>query len=221
VSGTDISTIVISGDNYDWDKNFPVLVEGLGIERGIVVSVVEQSFLGNDELHDHDVVIFGSGFQRMVADTEGPIAYANELSDEESRGLLAFVSSGGGLVGIHATGWAIEGEHLELVGGHAKLHPPMSDDMIEVRIVSRDHEITRTLDNFQVPDECYLSVWLEKVNVLAYTNWQGMSPPMAWTHNYGNGRVFYTTLGHGPGTFHNSVFRSLIANAVRWAANAS
>jgi type 1 glutamine amidotransferase len=43
---------------------------------------------------------------------------------------------------------------------------------------------------------------------------------MAWTHRYGEGRVFYTTLGHGPGTFENPTMQALLANAVRWAAGA-
>ena len=39
-----------------------------------------------------------------------------------------------------------------------------------------------------------------------------------WTHQYGQGRVFFTTLGHGPGTFENASVQRMLGNAVRWTA---
>ena len=41
---------------------------------------------------------------------------------------------------------------------------------------------------------------------------------MAWTHAYGKGKVFFTTLGHGPNTFENAAVQRLVTNAVQWAA---
>lgn len=40
--------------------------------------------------------------------------------------------------------------------------------------------------------------------------------PVAWTHSYGNSRVFYTSLGH-PDDFRDPEFRRLLTNAVFWA----
>ena len=40
---------------------------------------------------------------------------------------------------------------------------------------------------------------------------------MAWVKPYGAGRVFYTTLGHGPGTFQQPGMQALLGQAVRWA----
>ena len=42
--------------------------------------------------------------------------------------------------------------------------------------------------------------------------------PMAWTHLYKGGRVFYTSLGH-PDDFEKPQFKALLRNAVLWAAD--
>lgn len=42
--------------------------------------------------------------------------------------------------------------------------------------------------------------------------------PVAWTHQYGDSRVFYTSLGH-PEDFKNEGFKRLLVNAVFWALN--
>ena len=40
--------------------------------------------------------------------------------------------------------------------------------------------------------------------------------PVAWTHHFKGGRIFYTSLGHAQ-DFENESFRRLLTNAVRWA----
>ncbi len=42
--------------------------------------------------------------------------------------------------------------------------------------------------------------------------------PVAWTHQYKNSRVFYTSLGH-PDDFANPQFRKLLTHAIFWAMN--
>jgi type 1 glutamine amidotransferase len=41
--------------------------------------------------------------------------------------------------------------------------------------------------------------------------------PLAWTRSYGNGRVFYTALGHEEGVWRDPRFQTLLRNAVLWA----
>jgi len=40
--------------------------------------------------------------------------------------------------------------------------------------------------------------------------------PMAWTHRYGNSRVFYSSLGD-PADFRNPAFLRLLVNAIHWS----
>jgi nicotinamidase-related amidase len=58
----------------------------------------------------------------------------------------------------------------------------------------------------------------EGVTVLMTGRWSTADPdePVAWTHTYQGGRVFYTTLGH-PGDFQMEPFNQLLLGAIRWA----
>ncbi len=40
--------------------------------------------------------------------------------------------------------------------------------------------------------------------------------PVAWTHSYRGGKIFYTSLGH-PKDFENAAFRQLLVNAIHWS----
>ncbi len=52
--------------------------------------------------------------------------------------------------------------------------------------------------------------------VLLLGTYQKHTEPVAWTHTYHGGRVFFTTLGH-PDDFDSPSFRRLLVNAVFWA----
>ncbi|MFV0364374.1 MAG: ThuA domain-containing protein [Suipraeoptans sp.] len=43
--------------------------------------------------------------------------------------------------------------------------------------------------------------------------------PVAWTHNYGKGRVFTTSIGHGPDTLRRPNFVGMICRATEWVAS--
>ncbi len=46
---------------------------------------------------------------------------------------------------------------------------------------------------------------------------QATDLPLAWTRSHGNGRVFYSALGHRPETWDNAQFRAHALAAIRWA----
>jgi type 1 glutamine amidotransferase len=41
---------------------------------------------------------------------------------------------------------------------------------------------------------------------------------MGWVSHYGEGRMFYTGLGHGREAFNNPSFQRLVVRAMYWAA---
>ena len=38
--------------------------------------------------------------------------------------------------------------------------------------------------------------------------------PLAWTRRYGEGRVFYSALGHEPSVWHDARYQQLLSNAI-------
>jgi uncharacterized protein len=45
--------------------------------------------------------------------------------------------------------------------------------------------------------------------------------PLAWTRSFGQGRVFYTALGHESGVWRDSRYRRLLLNAILWSTRRS
>jgi len=154
------------------------------------------------------------------------IAYTQDahvaLTPDERDGWLAFVRGGGGFVGIHCASDTLKSdpEYVAMVGGRFAGHPP--EQKLRIERTEGDHPVLEEIADFEVEDEFYLleECRLDDKSVLL----SGRNPadgklrPAAWTKRYGDGRVFYTALGHGPATFVHASFRRLIANAVRWVA---
>jgi type 1 glutamine amidotransferase len=209
--------LILSGPNHGFDKSAPIIDGALSQQSGITTTLSDdKSILASPALNDYDVVVLGTGFTRRERLPDGTSRIVSELTDEQANGLLAYVRSGHGFVGIHGTGWWIGGEFVKLVGGHANWHPPGLE--FTVKIDDPNHPITSGISPFTVQDEIYMSAWDPTIHVLASATWSDRQHPMAWTHAYGEGRVFYTTLGHGPSTFENPTMQQLLANGVRWAA---
>ena len=209
--------LILSGPNHGFDKSAPIIRDFLSGQKDLSVTLTEdKEVLASPSLSGYDVCVLGSGFTRRERQADGTVRLVNELTDAQTNGLFSFVRNGKGLIGIHGTGWWIGGEAVSLIGGHANWHPPGLE--FTVQIDDPAHPVTQGLADFTVQDEIYMSAWDPAVHVLATATWSEKKHPMAWTHAYGQGRVFYTTLGHGPGTFGNPEVQRLIANAARWAA---
>lgn len=214
------SVLILSGPNHGFNKSAPIIHDFLSRQSGISATLTEdKGVLASPELNKYDVCVFGSGFTRRERQADGSSRLVNELADAQAGGLFSFVRGGKGLIGIHGTGWWIGGEAVGLIGGHANWHPPGLEFTVQVE--DREHPVTQGVSEFTVQDEIYMSAWDPAVHVLATATWSDKKHPMAWTHTYGRGRVFYTTLGHGPGTFENPAVQKMIANAALWAAGAA
>lgn len=158
----------------------------------------------------------------------------SSLTDEQLEGILSFVDNGGGYVGIHCASDLTSTEPddpediidfhddpfpelRELIGGHFITHPEQA--ALDIRVVDHYHPITAAMDDLTVWDEPYVVEVDDDVRVLARMDHpEHADTPVVWTNDYGDGRVFYSSLGHGtPSLTHDGVQR-LIREGTRWAA---
>ncbi len=210
--------LILSGPNHGFENSAPIIHNLLADQEDIAASLTDdKDILSAPQLHDFDVCVFGTGFTRAVGQPDDSIARRPDLTPEQEDGLFHFVDSGKGLVGIHGTAWWIGGRAVDLIGGHANWHPPGLS--FTVRIQDSAHPITRGLSDFEVEDEIYMSAYDPAIHILAAAKWCDKDHPMAWVKPYGAGRVFYTALGHGPGTFEQPGMQKLLERGVRWAAS--
>ncbi|MEE3104764.1 MAG: ThuA domain-containing protein [Acidobacteriota bacterium] len=183
-----------------------------------VIRSAEQ--ITKDTLTNYDVVAFN---------TTGELPMA--ASKQEA--LLEFVRNGGGFVGVHsATDTFYEWpEYGEMLGGYFDGHPWHQE--VGVTVEDADHPSTRHLESpLTLYEEIYqfkdwnrtdvhvlLSVDTTSVDMEADgINRTDGDFALSWTREYGNGRIFYTALGHEPATWRDSQFQGHLIGGVRWAA---
>jgi hypothetical protein len=211
-----LKVLLLNGDNHNFHTCAPIVESFLSNDPALSVVVTEDREALR-ALDSFDVFVFGTGFTRAVRHDDGTVDRLPDLTPDQEEGLNGYVHDGGGLVGIHGTGWWIPARSVPLIGGHANWHPPGLT--FDVTIDDDDHPIMKGIEDFEVEDEIYMSAWDPGIHVLASATWQDKQHPMAWTHHYGEGKVFYTTLGHGPNTFEVDAFQQMIVQAVKWAGN--
>jgi len=98
-------------------------------------------------------------------------------------------------------------------------HGPRST--FKARIANKDHAITQGLGDFEADDELYAKLLGDvpiTVLVEADSDWSKKTEPLAFTIDYGKGRVFHETFGHDGKALKNPTVQKLIQRGCEWAA---
>lgn len=133
----------------------------------------------------------------------------------------SFVRGGGGYVGIHCSAdlqsfvdAPVEGME-ELIGGAFLDHPEQSE--IRIRVVDDGHPVTTELEDFSVWEEPYQVRWDEANRILARMDHDSLGVvPVAWVRTFGEGRVFYCSLGHTEQALRAAPVQTMYARGVEW-----
>jgi uncharacterized protein len=172
------------------------------------------------------------GYGAVVFYTTGELP----LNAQEKAAFLDFIRSGRGFVGLHSATdtfyqWR---DYLEVIGGYFNDHP--WHQSVTVTVEDPDSPLVSFLGkSFEISDEIYqisdfdargshvllrldpASVDLTKGTVRPrFYGW-----PLAWTRSYGEGRVFYTALGHDASVWRDPRYQRLLLNAVLWTLRKS
>jgi len=146
--------------------------------------------LSADGLKQYDAVIFNN--------TTGDLP----LPDREA--FLAWIKSGKAFIGMHAATDTFPGfpGYIAMIGGQFRSHGPQVE--VEIRNQDQGCPACRHLPaNWTVFDEIYLFKNFDRSRVHGLLTLDqhpnDKTPgdyPIAWKRGYGEGRVFYTALGH-------------------------
>ena len=150
------------------------------------------------------------------------------VTPEQEQGLLEAVRSGVGFGGWHggsADAFRNNPEYQFMVGGQWVAHP---GNIIDYTVNVTDHEdpITQGLTDFQMHSEQYYMHTDPSNEVLATTTFggevlpwiAGTVMPVVWKRRWGQGRVFYCSLGHVDADFEVHEAQELVRRGLLWAA---
>ncbi len=147
------------------------------------------------------------------------------LSDSAKENLLQFVKGGKGLGVSHLSSASFKEwpEFGKLCGRYWVMgksgHGPRS--VFKVRVANKDDAITKGLADFEADDELYAKLQGDvPINVLveADSDWSKQTEPLAFTLDYGKGRVFHEAFGHDGKAVRNPSVQKLIQRGCEWAA---
>ncbi len=163
--------------------------------------------------------------QDRYADRRGALGYSP--SHDFRSSVTAFVSKGGGLIGMHTAsicfddwpGW------FRLLGGRwnwsTSSHPPCGPATVEVQ--PGRHPIVHGLPGrFDTNDEIYGFLDLQPdVDPLAVSRHGDAEHPLLWARQVGSGRVVHNALGHHRPSYEPPEMRTIVRRSALWCLQAS
>lgn len=189
-------------------------------ELGYDIEESHDIFTLDRDLTAYDLIILGWNNALTTED----------LSDSQEDHLLEAVESGTGIAAWHGAAAAFRsslryhlmlgGDFLAHPGGEGYPHP------YEVNVINRDHPVTQGVSDFSVASEQYYMSTDPNNEVLAETTFDGshlawldgLKSPVAWVRQWGEGRVFYHSIGHAPQDLAGADVRRLTKQGIAWAA---
>jgi len=157
-----------------------------------------------------------------------PIFTMSKIEKEEVVNLSNAVKSGVGLAGYHGGMCDAFREAVEyqfMCGGQWVAHPGNIIDY-RVNITRPDDPVMQDLSDFDYRSEQYYMHVDPSNEVLATTTFsgehapwiEGVVMPVVWKRRHGEGRVFYSSLGHVAREFEVPEMRTILRRGMLWAA---
>jgi uncharacterized protein len=184
-------------------------------ERGYDVEISDtlDSYLDQEKMRGLSLVV--------------PIWTMSTITKEQEAGLLDAIKSGVGIAGWHggmADSFRQSVQYQWMVGGQWVAHPGNIIDY-QVNITRHDDPIVAGLPDFWMHSEQYYMHVDPSNEVLATTTFNtevapwvnGTVMPVVWKRMWGQGRVFYCSLGHVASDFDVPEAKEIVLRGMDWA----
>lgn len=157
-----------------------------------------------------------------------PVWTMGEMTKEQEQGLLTAVKNGTGVAGWHGgmgDAFRKNTDYQFMVGGQFVSHPGGIIDY-RVNITRQDDPVVSGLSDFDMHSEQYYMHVDPGNEVLATTTFSGEHAPwtkgtvmpVVWKRRWGEGKVFYSSLGHVPKDFEVMEAREIVRRGMLWAS---
>ncbi len=202
-----------------------------------VVATDPKIFDSPDGLKDFDAIVLANIYleRKLYRTPRDMNPNEKPMYEARQKALLDFVNGGKGLVAVHnatctALGWP---ECNALIGGTHAGHAWWAHQAVPVKLDDPQSPLNAAFggEAFTAHDDIYMFAephTREKLHVLlsvdaakAPESMTAERPdgdyPISWVKAAGQGRVFYTALGHEPATFQDAKFLRHILDGIQFA----
>jgi len=206
-----------------WDGHEPVQIaerfKNILLKEGFEVEVSDtlDSFLDVDKLKTLDLIV--------------PVWTMGQITSEQASSVIEAVASGVGIAGCHGGMCDSFRDNVDwqfMTGGQWVSHPGCDGVTYTVNIVKGSSPLIDGIDDFVIKSEQYYMHVDPAIKVLATTGFPvadgyhspngKIAMPVVWTKLWGNGRVFYTSLGHHNDIYDNPKAFEIMKRGLLWAA---
>ncbi|MHC4556902.1 MAG: ThuA domain-containing protein [Planctomycetota bacterium] len=214
-------------------------LEILGRKAGVFEAIVSDDprLLLSDRLSQFDALVMNNIHERdpflpedFTQLTEEQKVAARKFDEAVKQSILDYVRGGKGIVGIHAATAAFQNwpEYGDMMGGFYSGHIHQE---VAIKLDDLQHPVNACFGNkpWRINDEIYIfrePYSRQKLHVLLSLDLDQMADPgkrpdkdyaISWIREYGQGRVFYTTLGHAAETYWNPLFLRHVLAGIQFA----
>jgi len=219
-----VRILILSGkNNHEWSKTTPLLVR-IYKETGLFnIDVTEKpDTLSYMDLERYDVIVCN---WNTWPDNDV------RLTPEWESGLTKFIREGGGAVFIHAGAssfYSWDEYHRIGIGRWGKETSHGKPQKGKVHGFDQTHPITSGIKDFYIVDELWKKTDIHPDAVaLASLSWrdetdgQEFSEKALFTCQTGEGRSFYSIMGHDERAFLNTGLQTLLIRGTLWASGSN
>jgi type 1 glutamine amidotransferase len=173
-----------------------------------------------DNLKNYDIVMFYTTGVLPISD-EARDYFINDWLKQPGHGVIGFHSA----TDTYRTTEPGHRWYQELIGGTFNGHPWNANNTVTISVHDPKFPGMQAFgEEFQIKDEIYQYVnWVpDNVHVLMSLNMARCKPqmdyhvPIAWAREWGDGKIYYTNLGHNESTWTDKRFIDSVTHAVRW-----
>ncbi|MBS0260637.1 MAG: ThuA domain-containing protein [Planctomycetes bacterium] len=170
-----------------------------------------------ENLKNYDIVFFYTQGPDLEIPKANMEYFLNTWLKQKGHGFVATHSSTD-TYGEYEPYW-------DMIGGTFNGHPWNAGETVTISVHDTKHPASKVWgEEFQIKDEIYqYKHWQpEKVHVLMSLNIakcptkKPYHVPVSWVKNWGEGRIFYTNLGHNTETWANKNFIESILGGIKW-----
>ena len=191
---------------------FAPFMEGEGFS--VEISDNLDAYLDSEKMHSLSLIV--------------QVISMSTITKEQTQGLLRAIEGGVGFAGWHggiADSFRSQTDYQFMVGGQWVAHPGGVIEY-EVNITNPDDPIVAGLRDFRMESEQYYMHVDPSNEVLATTTFsgehvgwvEGCVMPAVWKRMWGEGRVFFSSVGHVAKDFDVLEAREIVQRGMLWAS---